>query len=166
MRRGLLRHVTLSLLQIEPRQREVIQSSLDLLGELTKFNLNACQQMDQLLDTKTKVKKGMRAIFANLVDSNMFVRAMILAADQFLGDECLDTDADCPLSPQGPQESDSPALTFVRNSKLMELFRGFDQQVKFTVELIRIIDVKNLTQENISCLNTALVSNKELLRAL
>lgn len=151
-----MKHITLSLLFIEPRQREVIQSSFDLLGELTKYNFDACLEMDQLLNTNIKLKKGRRAIFANLVDSNMFVRAMILAADQFLGRKVSPTNEEDEEAPLGT--TDDPALTFVINSKLMELFRGFEQHVMFTVELIRIIDVDNLTQENISCLNTALVS--------
>ena len=40
----------------------------------------------------------------------------------------------------------------------MQHFRDFDKQVKFVMNLVSILKVTDLTQENVSCLNTSLVS--------
>ena len=73
--RGLLQHIVNVLLESEPRSmdsdgvavrprmggtpelrfREVAQSSFDLLGELIRFNMEACRQLDTLLNTDSKV---------------------------------------------------------------------------------------------------------------
>ena len=81
VRRGLLQHVTSSIINTEHRtiQHEIIQSSFDLLGEMIKFNSDACQQLDTILNTEAKLKKTMLLINDNLIDSNMFIRYVILS---------------------------------------------------------------------------------------
>ena len=39
IRRGLLQHVATNIIQMDPRPKEILQSSFDLLGELIKFNM-------------------------------------------------------------------------------------------------------------------------------
>ena len=56
------------------RHKETIQSSFDLLGEMVKFNYDACKQMDTILNTESKLKKAMIMVNNNLIDSNMFIR--------------------------------------------------------------------------------------------
>ena len=138
LRRGLLQHITASLIQTEIRQKETIQSSFDLLGEMVKFNYDACKQMDSILNNESKLKKGMIMVNNNLIDSNMFIRAMVLACDHFL-------------------QAGGEMAEFVTHSRLMKNFREFDKHVQFVVQLVSILDVKDLTQENVSCLNTSLV---------
>ena len=65
------------------RHKEAIQSSFDLLGEMVKFSYEACKQMDSILNTEHKLRKAMTMVNNNLVDSNMFIRAMVLAAAHF-----------------------------------------------------------------------------------
>jgi len=138
LRRGLLQHITASLIQTEVRQKETIQSSFDLLGEMVKFNYDACKQMDGILNSESKLKKGMIMVNNNLIDSNMFIRAMVLACDHFI------------------QAGGEPA-EFAASSRLMKHFREFDKHVQFVVQLVSILNVTELTQENVSCLNTSLV---------
>jgi len=138
IRRGLLQHITASLIQAEVRQKETIQSSFDLLGEMVKFNFDACKQMDSILNSESKLKKGMVMVNNNLVDSNMFIRAMVLACDHFMS-------------------QDGDQATFAHNSRLMKHFREFDKHVSFVVQLVGMLHVTELTQENVSCLNTSLV---------
>lgn len=102
-----------------------------------KYNLEGCRQMDQILNTEQKLKKAMILINENLVDSNMFIRAIVLATDHFI--------------------HKSGDANFALNSRLLTFFRGFDKHVDLIERLTRIIHVNTLTQENISCLNTALV---------
>jgi len=138
LRRGLLQHITASLIQAEVRQKETIQSSFDLLGEMVKFNFDACKQMDSILNSESKLKKGMVMVNNNLVDSNMFIRAMVLACDHF-------------ISHGGEQAA------FAHSSRLIKNFREFDKHVSFVVQLVGMLHVTELTQENVSCLNTSLV---------
>jgi len=138
LRRGLLQHITASLIQTEVRQKETIQSSFDLLGEMVKFNFDACKQMDSILNSEPKLKKGMIMVNNNLIDSNMFIRAMVLACDHFI-------------------QAGGEMAEFVTNSRLMKHFREFDKHVQFVVQLVSILNVTDLTQENVSCLNTSLV---------
>ncbi|XP_040581494.1 short transient receptor potential channel 4-associated protein [Lepeophtheirus salmonis] len=139
LRRGLLQHITASLINTDRRQKEIIQSSFDLLGELIKFNFDACRQMDAILSTGAKLKRAMSLINERLVDSNMFIRGMVLASDHFL------------------HSSDPEAVNFVNNSRLLSLFRDLDKHIGYVIKLIRKIKVNNLTQENVSCLNTSLI---------
>ena len=138
LRRGLLQHITASLIQTEVRQKETIQSSFDLLGEMVKFNFDACKQMDSILNSESKLKKGMIMVNNNLIDSNMFIRAMVLACDHFL-------------------QAGGELAEFVAQSRLMKHFREFEKHVQFVVQLVSILNVTDLTQENVSCLNTSLV---------
>jgi len=138
LRRGLLEHITGSLIQTDARLKEAIQSSFDLLGEMVKFSYEACKQMDSILNTEHKLRKAMAMVNNNLVDSNMFIRAMVLAASHF-------------------KAAGGETEEFVKQSRLMQHFREFDKQVKFVVNLVSILKVTDLTQENVSCLNTSLV---------
>ena len=140
LRRGLLQHITASLIQTEVRQKETIQSSFDLLGEMVKFNYDACKQMDSILNSESKLKKGMIMVNNNLIDSNMFIRAMVLACDHFI-------------------QAGGEMAEFASNSRLMKHFREFEKHVQFVVQLVSILNVTELTQENVSCLNTSLVSS-------
>jgi len=93
--------------------------------------------MDTILNTEQKLKKALVLINENLVDSNMFIRAIVLAADHFI--------------------HKSGHVTFAMNSRLLAFFHGLDKHVDLVERLTNIIHVNSLTQENISCLNTALV---------
>merc|ERR1719193_2500614 len=53
--------------------------------------------------------------------------------------------------------SGAETAEFVKQSRLMKHFREFDKHVKFVVHLVSILKVTDLTQENVSCLNTSLV---------
>ena len=103
-----------------------------------KYNLEGCQQMEAILNTEQKLKKAMVLINENLVDSNMLIRAFVLAADHFM--------------------YKSGDVKFAIGSRLLVFFRGLEKHVDLVVRLTRNIHVNSLTQENISCLNTALVN--------
>lgn len=78
--RGLLQHIVHVLLESETPMdptavgrsnngpanagppREVAQSSFDLLGEMIRFNMEACRQLDQLLSTEAKVFVDCRSL--------------------------------------------------------------------------------------------------------
>ncbi|XP_076060647.1 short transient receptor potential channel 4-associated protein-like isoform X2 [Oratosquilla oratoria] len=140
LRRGLQEHLTASLLQgdLGPNQKEVLQSTFDLLGELLKFNLEAFRRLDHLITAGTKEKKLFRLVRNNLVDSNMLVRSLVLSHDRFTS------------------EGGYP-MQYAAVSHTLSHVASFAQRLDFLVRLIKTVNVTTLTQENVSCLNTSLV---------
>lgn len=138
MRRGLLQHVASNIVEHEIRHKEILQSSFDLLGELIKFNWEAFKTFDSVLTTQSKFEKFVNTVNRNMVDSNMFIRSLVLSLEHFRS-EGKDTEMD------------------KKDSKLMAYICDFGRQLDYLYKLITIISVQNLTQENVSCLNTTLV---------
>lgn len=156
MRRGLLTHVAGNIVENEIRHKEILQSSFDLLGELIKFNIEAFKAFDAILTTESKFDKFVTMVNKSLVDSNMFIRSLILSLEHFRA-EGQDKDyvdqvvAHAPPAALGISGSDS------KDSKLVGYIGDFHRQLDYLYKLINIISVQNLTQENVSCLNTTLV---------
>ena len=71
----------------------------------------------------------------------LIFRAMVLAADHFLND----------------YPNDIEVSKFTNSSRLFAFFRDFDKHLSYVVNLISLVNVNQLTQENVSCLNTSLV---------
>ena len=65
------------------RPKEILQSSFDLLGELIKFNIDAFKAFDKVLTTKTKFERFISIVDKYLVDSNMFIRSLVLSYEHF-----------------------------------------------------------------------------------
>ncbi|KAL4234774.1 Short transient receptor putative channel 4-associated protein [Mactra antiquata] len=146
MRRGLLQHVASNIVEHEIRHKEILQSSFDLLGELVKFNIEAFKTFDCILTTKEKFDKFITTVNKNLVDSNMFIRSLILSLELFRSED------------ESLKGSSINNTDYARNdSKLLQYIGNFNRQLDYLYRLIAIIDVQNLTQENVSCLNTTLV---------
>lgn len=137
--RGLLQHVASNLVNNDVRQKEIRQSSFDLLGELVKFNGEAFYHFDKVINTDQKFKKLVSIINKNLVDSNMFIRSLILSLEHFLNME---------VKPKGYVCTESRLLSYIMD---------FRHRVTYLHKLLNLIDVHSLTQENVSCLNTTLV---------
>ncbi|XP_069983176.1 short transient receptor potential channel 4-associated protein [Penaeus vannamei] len=118
-------------------QKEVLQSTFDLLGELLKFNVDAYRRLDNIISTEPREKKLFRLVTKNLVDSNMLVRSLVLSSDLFM--------------------REGKATEFAARSRTLRHVATFKQRLDFLVQLIKTISVDTLTQENVSCLNTSLV---------
>ncbi|KAK7115154.1 short transient receptor potential channel 4-associated protein-like isoform X2 [Littorina saxatilis] len=159
MRRGLLQHVASNIVEHEIRHKEILQSSFDLLGELIKFNWEAFKTFDAVLSpasaskdssssssrsssssssSAAKFEKFTNTVNRNMVDSNMFIRSLVLSLEHF-------------RSEGKDMEMDK------KDSKLMSYICDFSRQLDYLYKLISNISVQNLTQENVSCLNTTLV---------
>lgn len=88
--RGLLQHIVHVLLESETSSldptigrsnngpahpgppREVAQSSFDLLGEMIRFNMEACRQLDLLLSTEAKVLVALETPFTYILLSFLY----------------------------------------------------------------------------------------------
>ncbi|KAK3086456.1 hypothetical protein FSP39_018709 [Pinctada imbricata] len=139
MRRGLLQHVASNIVEHEIRHKEILQSSFDLLGELVKFNVEAFKTFEEILVSQPKFDKFINTVNRNLVDSNMFIRSLVLSYEHLLTEE-------------------SVYMEYAKKeNKLLMYISDFNRQLDYLYKLIKIINVQNLTQENVSCLNTTLV---------
>eukprot|EP00918_Siedleckia_nematoides_P024820 GHVU01053597.1.p1 GENE.GHVU01053597.1~~GHVU01053597.1.p1 ORF type:complete len:770 (-),score=71.82 GHVU01053597.1:2839-5148(-) len=139
LRRGLLQHIAGNIVDHDIRPKEILQSSFDLLGELVKFNVEAFRAFDKVLCTKAKFDRFVQIVNRNLVDSNMFIRSLILSLEHFINVQ---------LEHKDYAKGESQLLQHVAK---------FEKQLEFLQRLINLINVQNLTQENVSCLNTTLV---------
>jgi Trpc4-associated protein len=139
LRRGLLQHIASNIVEHDIRPKEILQSSFDLIGELVKFNVEAFKVFDKVLSSKERLDKFLTTVDRNLVDSNMFIRSLILSLEHFTSVQEDSYDY---------ARKESPLLMFVGR---------FERQMEYLQKLIILINVQNLTQENVSCLNTTLV---------
>ncbi|XP_056008894.1 short transient receptor potential channel 4-associated protein-like [Ostrea edulis] len=139
MRRGLLQHVASNIVEHEIRHKEILQSSFDLLGELIKFNVEAFRTFEEILHTQPNFDKFINTVNRNLVDSNMFIRSLVLSLEHLMNEETAFMDY------------------AKKENKLLMYIGDFNRQLDYLYKLIKIINVQNLTQENVSCLNTTLV---------
>ncbi|XP_055950667.1 short transient receptor potential channel 4-associated protein-like isoform X2 [Argiope bruennichi] len=143
LRRNLMQHVIQNLITSNIRHKEVLQSSFDLLGELVKFNVTAFIDLNTLLHNSPRQQRKLLTLMnSSLVDSNMFIRSLILSYELFVssGDEDMKAFA----------EECCSVLCHVGSLKT---------RINYLQRLLSLINIHNLTQviENVSCLNTALV---------
>lgn len=59
-----------------------LQTSFDLLGELCKGNIDVLRLLVGYLDTEEKFRKLMSVASSNLVDSNVFIRSLLLSLER------------------------------------------------------------------------------------
>lgn len=135
IKRGLLKLLVDHICSKEMKTKEVLQSSFDLLGELMKFNYVGFKEFNDVI-TEAQFEKFFLVMTSNVVDSNMFMRCLILSYEHF-----------------SSHQEFSGRLAF----HLTVMVSNFGQRVYLLHKLIMSVTVETLTQENVSCLNTALV---------
>lgn len=107
-----------------------LQTAFDVLGECVKVNAPNIQHLESLLLLSTAhspplLRMFVDSIFSNLVDSNVFLRSLLLSADY------------------------STVLT-------AELLKG-ERLLKLLNSICMQVSASTVTQENICCVNTALL---------
>ena len=130
--RGVVEDIVQNILAINfTRPKEVLQSCFDMLGELIKFNVNGFQLLDKELNETDKFNMFLTMINQSLIDSNMFLRSVFLSLEFF--------------------DLKSSLLEFDLNSNRILVFFGvFERRVSFICRMMSIINIHNLSQENIS----------------
>ncbi|XP_014909984.1 transient receptor potential cation channel, subfamily C, member 4 associated protein a [Poecilia latipinna] len=140
LKRGLLEHILLCIIDSGCTSRDVLQSYFDLLGELMKFNIDAFKRFNKYVNTPEKFQAFLTQINSSLVDSNMLVRCIVLSLDRFES-----------------QTEDVKVMEVLSECCLLSYVARVENRLSFLFRLINIINVQTLTQENVSCLNTSLV---------
>eukprot|EP00638_Chattonella_subsalsa_P000233 CAMPEP_0117744562 /NCGR_PEP_ID=MMETSP0947-20121206/6833_1 /TAXON_ID=44440 /ORGANISM="Chattonella subsalsa, Strain CCMP2191" /LENGTH=1052 /DNA_ID=CAMNT_0005561535 /DNA_START=129 /DNA_END=3285 /DNA_ORIENTATION=+ len=77
---GLLRHLLQEIFSEGLRCTGSLQTAFDLLGELTKGNKKILESLESML-SDDEVEKLLMVVTDNLVDSNVFVRSLVLTID-------------------------------------------------------------------------------------
>ncbi|KAJ8302972.1 hypothetical protein KUTeg_019368 [Tegillarca granosa] len=160
MRRGLLQHVATNIVEHEIRHKEILQSSFDLLGELIKFNIEAFKSFEEILSTQPKFDKFVNTVNRNLVDSNMFIRSLVLSLEHFYNTEAEN------ISNSTEKQEKLPEKQFrndyaKKDNKLLMYIGDFNRQLDYLYKLIKIINVQNLTQSQLPRYLRALRDEKE-----
>ncbi|CAI5715250.1 unnamed protein product [Peronospora effusa] len=121
------------------RSQGSFQSAFDLLGEMTKGNCQTLQLFHGLL-SNTQFATFMEVVILNLVDSNVFVRSMLLSSEKFAKQP---TSGTFGIADDYEMDRMSEFLTV----NLVRLLR----------DLMTIVTTDDINHENICCLNTAIV---------
>ncbi|KAG6620744.1 Short transient receptor potential channel 4-associated protein [Phytophthora cinnamomi] len=121
------------------RSQGSFQSAFDLLGEMTKGNWETLQLFHGLLNN-TQFAAFMEVVILNLVDSNVFIRSMLLSSEKFA------------KQPQSGTFGLADDYEMDRMSDFLTV-----NLVRLLRDLMTIVTMDDINHENICCLNTAIV---------
>ena len=140
---GLLPCLLYDILYSKQDQNQILQLSFDILGELIKFNRSIFYLLDYYFCDKVEFKTFCNKIISNdsLVDSNVFLRAIILS--NYLFDK---TDKENKIDEKNFFTNKCKICSFIK-SKLENIF----------ISLISIVKINDINQTNISCINSGLL---------
>eukprot|EP00002_Diphylleia_rotans_P039837 TRINITY_DN9336_c0_g1_i2.p1 TRINITY_DN9336_c0_g1~~TRINITY_DN9336_c0_g1_i2.p1 ORF type:complete len:445 (+),score=66.21 TRINITY_DN9336_c0_g1_i2:78-1412(+) len=137
IKRGLMHHILRSVVWKGSLGGESLQTSFDLLSELVKFNPEGIKLVANYF-SQGEFERFVEAIVENLVDSNVFLRALIL------------TDVSAPKMEKMRDES-----MLLGDSKVIEFYHR--NRLRLLYNLMNAVTVETISQENICCLNTAMI---------
>nr|CAB3267281.1 short transient receptor potential channel 4-associated protein-like [Phallusia mammillata] len=126
------------LVSSQPRVDTVAQGNFDFLSAIMRKNLSAFERCDRVLDCSAKFHRLIAAIDYSLVDSNMFIRCVMLTA--------------CEIRNTRPEY-----LHVLESSRLLNHFSKMQVCVEVAARMLSLLTVSTLSQENVSCLNTSLL---------
>eukprot|EP00960_Hanusia_phi_P052163 761291-Hanusia_phi.AAC.3 len=117
----------------------MMQTNFDLLGELVKYNPEVFLMFSQTVDD-AKYKVFMQVVVSNLVDSNVFIRAVVLSLEFF--------------SFRSRELAALGSRYDMESCKLHKFLKH--NTVRLLKDLMTVISVEDINQENICCLNTGI----------
>ncbi|XP_065064588.1 short transient receptor potential channel 4-associated protein-like isoform X2 [Rhopilema esculentum] len=135
--RDVIEHLLEHINNPETKSKEILQSSFDLLGELMKFNEEAFKRFNTYFNADAQFDRFISTMTSNVIDSNMFIRCIVLSLERFSSSSC--------------------AFLRQNSCRLSDLIKKWEHKMYLMYKLITSISVDNLTQENVSCLNTTLI---------
>ena len=139
----------LAILNDDTCESNIIQATFDLLGEVLKFNKGAFLCLNHLISS-TEQRRWVDYCMTKIVDSNVFLRSLLLSTSYF---DSIDSHrTDFFLKKFAPKFSTSLAI----------FNRFHDQSLSILSNLLKSIQVKSLSQDSnhhidISCLNTSIM---------
>lgn len=86
---GLVNYLVKTLINSnEDSPSTTIQISFDLLGELIKYNIINIKLLEQILEEEKYVEPFIQKVFSNFIDSNVFLRHLVLSKENQFNDKC------------------------------------------------------------------------------
>jgi Trpc4-associated protein len=139
---GMLEYLVEDIVAEGPKVQGSLQTSFDLLGELVKFNREIFSSFNQLL-VGEKLPKFLSNVITHLVDSNVFLRGMVLSMERFAEED--------------RAKSGTPGHTPYPFSEC-KIAQFLDQNwFRLVKDLMTVVSIDNINQENICCVNTTMV---------
>jgi len=141
-RSGMLDYLINDIVADNPKAAGSMQTSFDLLGELMKFNKEIFAAFNQLL-IGDKVTKFVSNVITHLVDSNVFLRGMVLSMERFAEED--------------KTKSGTPGYTPYPFSQC-KISQFLEQNwFRLVKDLMMVVSIDDINQENICCVNTTMV---------
>jgi hypothetical protein len=140
---GILPCLLYDILYSKQEQNQILQLSFDILGELVKFNRGNFYLLNYYFVDSKEYSEFCKKIITkcNLVDSNVFLRALLLSNDFFDKTDFVNGVA--------------PENYFTKKCKLCSFIR--EHTMFIFISLITIVEPIGVNQTNISCINTSII---------
>ena len=177
-----MNHVVRDLIALVGSDCHGLQTNFDLLGEMVKFNSIVLSQLDANL-TEDQFQKLFDVVRMHLVDSNVFVRSLVLTLEfevmstdvcglrkksadydgnneQYVYDKTEDTrfrlaKHHASASSQINEKATGPRPLYNGNTKFHHYIEDYRRQM--ICDVCTAIDVTKISQENLCCLNTTII---------
>jgi Trpc4-associated protein len=165
---GLMEHLVNEILKGGFRCAPLLQINFDLLGELIKFNKALFRELNRLL-AGTKFDQFVEVLVANLVDSNVFVRSVVLSVDYFkkpqqMGTAISSSPLVCSAERQATLSSDNskygstPSFRAKVEDELCMISAFVSHNThRLLRDLMCAVQLSDINQDNICVLNTTLI---------
>eukprot|EP00743_Colponemidia_sp_Colp-15_P008590 GILK01009348.1.p1 GENE.GILK01009348.1~~GILK01009348.1.p1 ORF type:complete len:617 (-),score=153.13 GILK01009348.1:202-2052(-) len=142
-RSGVLLHLVKEIMGGNMANASSLQTSFDLLGEILKFNRMVFLLLNKAIVTVGESSRFAEIALTHLVDSNVFIRSITLSLERFADEDALN-------------KHDTSHIPYPFESCSLNRFL---QSTRFRLvkDLMAVVTVDELSQENICCVNTALV---------
>jgi Trpc4-associated protein len=143
---GMLSYLIEDIVSDSPKVQGSMQTSFDLLGELMKFNREIFAEFNEIVTASgPNLTKFFNNVVMHLVDSNVFLRGMVLSMERFK-----EQDRNQEIS----GNSDLAPYPFAKCVISQFLERHGFRLVK---DLMTVVSIDAINQENICCVNTTMV---------
>ncbi|CAK9257708.1 unnamed protein product [Sphagnum jensenii] len=166
---GLMEHLLAEILKGGFQCATSLQINFDLLGELIKFNQTLFQQLNRLL-VGDKFDRFVEVLVTNLVDSNVFVRSVVLSLDYFRRHQWAESASNGPglvaISAPERRANMSNADYRVNDSSVAANYDAkfckvtafvFHNTLRLLRDLMCAVRLSDVNQDNICVLNTVLI---------
>lgn len=148
---GLLVHLLKQLSEsdhLTPQITQFRQTSFDLLGQLVKWNRDVFSFMNELFRQDPKLlPQLLKAVSDRLIDSNVFVRSVVISLERFRGEDEL-------ARSSGEADGTNRFYDF-DNCLLWEFVET--NRTRLIHDLVSSVRVEDVNFENICCVNTTLI---------
>jgi len=152
---GMLAFLIDDIVSDAPKVQGSMQTSFDLLGELMKFNREIFVAFNEIV-VGDKLAKFLHNVNTHLVDSNVFLRGMVLSMERFREQDQIPEKSQ---DPRGRENSEKTPARGTPYSHATCTLSQFLQQNWFRLvkDLMAVVSIDAINQENICCVNTAMV---------